>query len=59
VQVEIDAGGLILDYSVIESSGRSEFDNSAMRAVEDTSSLPEPPGDIRTLVIDFNLQDML
>jgi len=59
VQVEIDAGGRILDYRIVQSSGREEFDHSALRAIEDTARLPDPPPRVSTLVIDFNLKDLL
>jgi len=59
VQVEIDAGGRILDYRIVQGSGREEFDHSALRAIEDTARLPDPPPRVSTLVIDFNLKDLL
>ncbi len=60
VEVEIDQTGRIVRSRVVRSSGREDFDHSALRAIEDTRQLPEPPTvRIRTLIIDFNLQDLV
>lgn len=60
VEVEIDQTGRIVRSRVLRSSGREDFDHSALRAIEDTRQLPEPPSArIRTLIIDFNLQDLV
>ncbi|MFW6005536.1 MAG: energy transducer TonB, partial [Desulfonatronovibrionaceae bacterium] len=59
IQISLDASGRIISSRILKSSGHQDFDNSAMRAVDQTGSLPEPPApEIRTLVIDFNLQEM-
>ncbi len=60
VEVKIDATGRIVGSRVLGSSGREDFDHSALRAIEDTRQLPEPPSArIRTLIIDFNLHDLV
>ncbi|MFN2267480.1 MAG: TonB family protein [Desulfonatronovibrio sp.] len=60
VEVEIDQTGRVVRSRVVRSSGREDFDHSALRAIEDTRQLPEPPTvRIRTLIIDFNLQDLV
>ncbi|WP_045217006.1 energy transducer TonB [Desulfonatronovibrio magnus] len=59
IEVGIDQTGRIISSRVVRSSGREDFDHSALRAIEDTAQLPEPPTTrIRTLIIDFNLQDL-
>ncbi|MFP4325276.1 MAG: energy transducer TonB, partial [Desulfonatronovibrio sp.] len=59
VEVKIDSTGRITSARILKTSGREEFDHSALRAVEDTGKLPEPPSSkIRTLIIDFNLNDL-
>lgn len=59
VRVGIDSTGRIHSARIMRSSGREDFDNSALRAVEDTGQLPEPPPrGIRELDIAFNLQDL-
>jgi TonB family protein len=60
VEVEIDATGRIVGSRILRSSGREDFDHSALRAVEDTRQLPEPPSArIRTLIVDFNLHELV
>lgn len=59
IQISLDSTGRIVSSKILRSSGHEDFDNSAMRAVDQTGSLPAPPSsEIRTLVIDFNLQEM-
>lgn len=60
VEVNIDSTGRITGSRIVRSSGREDFDHSALRAIDDTRQLPEPPSPrIRTLVIDFNLHDLV
>lgn len=60
VEIEIDQSGRIVRSRMVRSSGKEDFDHSALRAIEDTRQLPEPPNEkIRTLIIDFNLQDLV
>lgn len=60
VEIELAADGGIVDYRIIESSGRPDFDTSTLAAVQATGSLPPPPRpDIKLIRITFNLQDML
>ncbi|MFO7727948.1 MAG: energy transducer TonB [Desulfonatronovibrio sp.] len=60
VEVKIDSTGRITSTRILKTSGREDFDHSALRAVEDTGKLPEPPSTkIRTLIIDFNLNDLV
>jgi colicin import membrane protein len=59
IEVQIDPTGRITSSRILRGSGREDFDHSALRAIEDTRQLPEPPSTrIRTLVIDFNLHDL-
>ena len=59
IEVQIDPTGRITGSRILRTSGREDFDHSALRAIEDTRQLPEPPSArIRTLIIDFNLHDL-
>jgi colicin import membrane protein len=58
VEVKIDAQGKIIDTSLVSGSGRSDFDNSVLRAVEETGELSVPPGkEIKSIKFTFNLQE--
>ncbi len=58
VEVRVDSSGSIIDSQIIKPSGRKDFDNSVLRAVENTELLPPPPRkDLRTIRITFNLQE--
>jgi len=60
VEIELGADGSIVDYRIIETSGRPDFDSSTLAAVQATGSLPPPPrADLKIIRITFNLQDML
>lgn len=60
VQVDLAPDGTITGSRILRSSGRGDFDSSALRAVQETQTLPEPPGhDIKTIQINFNLQELL
>jgi colicin import membrane protein len=60
VEMELAPDGSIVDYRLIESSGRPDFDTSTLAAIQATEQLPPPPrSDIKLLRITFNLQDML
>ncbi|BBD08336.1 protein TolA [Desulfovibrio ferrophilus] len=58
VFIRVGPGGHITEYSLLARSGRPDFDESVLKAVEETELLPPPPGDIREIRINFNLQDM-
>jgi colicin import membrane protein len=58
VRVRVEASGEIAEYSIVRGSGRSDFDDSVLRAVEETGSLPKPPRDLNTISITFNLQEL-
>ncbi|MFW6315157.1 MAG: energy transducer TonB [Desulfohalobiaceae bacterium] len=59
VQIEINAQGKILNVNLLSSSGRSDFDSSVLRAVEDTEELPKPPRqDLCNIRITFHSQDL-
>lgn len=58
VYISVGPGGHITEYSLIARSGRVDFDESVLKAVEQTEILPPPPGEIREININFNLQDM-
>jgi TonB family protein len=46
VLVFVDAQGHIIKKSVIRSSGRPEFDERALKAIESASPLPHPPSEL-------------
>jgi colicin import membrane protein len=59
VEVRIDANGQIADVRVLTPSTRSDFDDSAVKAVRETKELPAPPSEaVGTLRINFNLQEL-
>jgi len=59
VEIQLDRNGRVLGTRVVRSSGRSDFDASAERAVEETGQLPAPPrDDLRRIQITFNLQEL-
>lgn len=61
VSIEISLGddGRILSSKVLESSGNSEFDNSALRAIRETERVERPrtPRD-RVIRLNFNSQEL-
>lgn len=58
VFIRVGPSGHITEYSLLARSGRPDFDESVLKAVEETEVLPPPPGDITEIRINFNLQDM-
>jgi colicin import membrane protein len=59
VEIRISKAGQILESRVAQSSGRPDFDNSALKAVTETKDLPPPPSDsLEALRINFNLQEL-
>ena len=58
VFIRVGPGGHITEYNLLARSGRPDFDESVLKAVEETELLPPPPGDINEIRINFNLQDM-
>lgn len=60
VEIRLGPDGSITDYSLIETSGRPDFDASTVAAVKSTGKLPPPPDkEVEVLRITFNLQDLL
>ncbi|MEG1610043.1 MAG: cell envelope integrity protein TolA [Bilophila sp.] len=60
VKVKVDPRGEVLDCSIARSSGRAEFDASAVNAVVRTKVLPPPPTpDQQEMVLTFNSQEMM
>ena len=60
VRIQLDPHGKVLDCKVEKSSGRPEFDASAVNAVIRTGDLPAPPTPAQQdLLISFNSQQML
>jgi colicin import membrane protein len=58
ISIRVDSSGEITQFSLQRRSGRSDFDNSVLRAVEETGKLPPPPSrEIRAITITFNLQE--
>ncbi|MBE1423464.1 colicin import membrane protein [Desulfomicrobium macestii] len=54
VELKVNKGGEILGARMLNGSGRSDFDASVMRAIEDTKKLPPLPETLdATLVITF------
>ncbi len=59
VNIVINDQGQITDFSLESGSGRSDFDNSVLRAVEDTEDLPRPPRErLRNITVTFHSQEM-
>ncbi len=59
VRVVLDKSGQVLDATVERSSGRADFDASAVNAVLRTRSLPPPPtAEQQEIVIAFNSLEM-
>ncbi|NJB67366.1 colicin import membrane protein [Desulfobaculum xiamenense] len=58
VFLRVGPDGSITEMQLLGTSGRSDYDASVMRAVEETRQLPPPPGNLTQLRINFNLQDM-
>ena len=60
VRIKLDKQGNVLDCHIERSSGRPEFDASAVNAIIRTKTLPPPPTPAQQdLVISFNSQQML
>ncbi|WP_245549601.1 cell envelope integrity protein TolA [Maridesulfovibrio hydrothermalis] len=59
VQIQLKSSGEISNIKLLDSSGNVDFDDSVMTALRDTEVLPKPPGSsIRTIIVNFNLQDL-
>ncbi len=55
VRIMLSPDGAVLDAKIESSSGRPDFDASALRAIADTKQLPKPPSpDIGEITINFN-----
>ena len=60
VRIKLDPNGKVLDCKVEKTSGRPEFDASAVNAVVRTGYLPAPPTPAQQdLLISFNSLQML
>jgi colicin import membrane protein len=60
VRITIDDSGSIQDVVLVKGSGRSDFDSSVLKAVQETESLPEPPQqDLKTITITFNSNERM
>ncbi|MBF0515425.1 MAG: TonB C-terminal domain-containing protein, partial [Desulfovibrionaceae bacterium] len=58
VELRIASDGSIDNFHVVQSSGRPEFDASAMKAVQETEKLPPPPNaSLSMLQLNFNSQE--
>jgi colicin import membrane protein len=58
VELQITREGRIQSTRLVQSSGRSDFDNSALRAVQETENLPQPPSpSLSRLELTFNSQE--
>lgn len=59
IEIHIDPSGRITGSRVVTPSGKPDFDNSALRAVAQTETLPPSRiKDLDTLRITFNLQEL-
>jgi colicin import membrane protein len=59
LEINIDQQGKITGSRVAQSSGKPDFDDSALRAVHETQTLPPPRvKSLDTLRITFNLQEL-
>ena len=61
VELRLDRRGEIVEYLLITSSGRSDFDASALKAVAEAQQfnlLPPPPAGLAVLRINFNSQEL-
>ena len=59
VRIKLDPSGRVLDCKVEKSSGRPDYDASAVNAVIRTGTLPPPPTPAqRDIIISFNSQTM-
>jgi colicin import membrane protein len=59
LEIKIDPQGKILSSKVVAPSGKPDFDDSTMRAVAETETLPPPRvKTLDTLRITFNLQEL-
>jgi TonB family protein len=58
VWVRIDKRGKIVDKRLVKSSGKSDYDASVLRALEDVTSLPEQPLDNLEITINFNIGEL-
>jgi periplasmic protein TonB len=63
VRIQIDSDGSLRNASLNRSSGNNMFDESCMRAVRSTGSVPAPPANLRARVrrgvaLDFAGKDM-
>ncbi len=59
LEIRIDPQGKILSSKVVAPSGKPDFDDSTMRAVAETETLPPPRvKTLDTLRITFNLQEL-
>jgi len=60
VRITIDDSGSIQDVKLVKGSGRSDFDSSVLKAVQETESLPKPPQpDLKTITITFNSNERM
>lgn len=60
VELTIDAQGMIADSRLASTSGRPEFDNSALRAVKETEQVAQPPARrLQKVLVKFNSQELL
>ncbi|MBL7661612.1 cell envelope integrity protein TolA [bacterium] len=61
IEVRIEPTGEISSFRLLNSSGRSDFDDSAMRAVQKSSPVPPPPAALieifKTQAVLFDSQD--
>lgn len=58
VRISLDPSGAVQDVTLVRPSGRSDFDSSVLRAVEEAEDLPAPPrNNLKTIEITFSLQE--
>lgn len=55
VRIKLDLAGTVMKVEIVQSSGRADFDASAVNAVLRTKTLPKPPTkEQQDLIISFN-----
>lgn len=59
IELAVAQDGTIVGFKVLRQSGRADFDSSVIKAVEETRTLPPPPEGLRTIIVNFNLEELL
>lgn len=58
IEIRVAVDGSISGFRVLGTSGRPDYDASAVKAIQETRQLPPPPSpDLSVLIINFNNQE--